>query len=70
MVTFFQLPAGSTQATVRALAPALFDRNQIKATYQVDGFVVSLDAPPERLVERSAYWYSVWSHRRNQAWKG
>ena len=26
--------------------------------------------PANELVERSAYWYSMWSHRRNQAWKG
>jgi hypothetical protein len=25
---------------------------------------------PERLTRQSAYWYSVWSHRRNQRWKG
>jgi len=25
---------------------------------------------PERLVAHSAYWYSVWSHRRSQLWKG
>lgn len=24
----------------------------------------------ERLTRHSAYWYSVWSHRRNQLWKG
>jgi hypothetical protein len=24
----------------------------------------------ERLVAQSSYWYSMWSHRRNQAWKG
>jgi uncharacterized protein YfaQ (DUF2300 family) len=25
---------------------------------------------PERLAQHSAYWYSVWSHRRDHAWKG
>lgn len=25
---------------------------------------------PEQLTERSVYWYSLWSHRRNDLWKG
>ncbi|HNO14481.1 MAG TPA: hypothetical protein PKM96_09835, partial [Accumulibacter sp.] len=31
---------------------------------------VDLNLPANELVERSAYWYSMWSHRRNQVWKG
>lgn len=22
------------------------------------------------LIRKATYWYSMWSHRRNQAWKG
>ena len=37
----------------------------------MDSYFVEINQePPEVLVERSAYWYSMWSHRRNQAWKG
>lgn len=37
----------------------------------VDGYFVELDhESPETLVEHSAYWYSMWSHTRNMAWKG
>ena len=70
VVTFFRLPGGESQVTVHAKAPDLFDHSRAKATYCVDAYVVGLGSPPEQLVERSAYWYSLWSHRRNQAWKG
>jgi len=70
VVTFYRLSEGATQATVFAQNATLFDHNQTKATYHVDGYPVDLGAKPEMLVKYSAYWYSVWSHRRNQAWKG
>lgn len=70
VVTFYRLPQGMTQAQVQTKAPALFDHDQAKATYHVDGYLICLDSKAEHLVERSTYWYSVWSHRRNQAWKG
>jgi hypothetical protein len=70
VVTFYHLPSGVTQRAVHESNPSLFDHDGAKAAYQVDAYPVCLDRPPEFLVERSAYWYSVWSHRRNQAWKG
>jgi hypothetical protein len=70
VVTFYRLPQGTTQAEIHARNPALFDHSQAKATYCVDAYLVCLDSNAENLVEQSAYWYSVWSHRRNQAWKG
>jgi len=42
-----------------------------KSKYKVDAYLVELDEISSHdLVSQSAYWYSVWSHRRNQAWKG
>ncbi len=38
--------------------------------FLVDGYFVSLKASPENLVSRSIYWYSLWSHRRDEVWKG
>jgi hypothetical protein len=38
--------------------------------FLVDGYFVSLRASPENLVSRSIYWYSLWSHRRDELWKG
>jgi hypothetical protein len=75
VVTFFQLPLGMTQATVAAAAPQIFpmtppQRLTFKGHYFVDPYPVDLASPPDRLVKLSAYWYSVWSHRRDSSWKG
>ena len=49
----------------------VFDNSFAKSQYQVDAYVVELDElSSTQLVKQSAYWYSVWSHRRNQVWKG
>jgi hypothetical protein len=69
-VTFYRLAPGDTQAIVLARGPNAFSHVRVKADFHVDGYLVGLDQPSERLVAGSAYWYSVWSHRRNQAWKG
>ncbi|MEQ5801630.1 hypothetical protein [Halomonas sp. H10-9-1] len=46
-------------------------RLAIKKYYHVDAYFVAMNViPPERLVERSSYWYSMWSHRRDDSWKG
>lgn len=53
-----------------AQAEAL-DHDLAKARYLVDGYFVELDVlPPREISSWSAYWYSVWAHRRNKAWKG
>jgi hypothetical protein len=71
VVTFYQLPLGQTQAGLMRAAPSLFgDLSGVKTQYFVDGYFVHLGMNAMRLVHRSAYWYSVWSHRRNQLWKG
>lgn len=49
---------------------ATADQAKVKAAFRVDGYLVHLGMDPERLTRQSAYWYSVWSHRRNQVWKG
>lgn len=68
VVTFLRTPqnAGVVQASVEVLDPA-----NAKANFHVDAYFVELDElSPDALVAHSAYWYSMWSHRRNQAWKG
>ena len=75
VVTFFRLPGGTTQAIIAQRAPELFPaglaaRQVFELRFRVDPYLVSLDAPAELVVERSTYWYSMWSHRRNGAWKG
>lgn len=48
----------------------LTDHDWIKETFKVDFYAQSLTDDPEFLVEISAYWYSIWSHRRSKQWKG
>ncbi|MDP2025516.1 hypothetical protein [Sulfuriferula sp.] len=70
VVTFFHLPTGETQASLASGAPPVFDSQTSKKNYYVDAYLVCLGGRSEKLVAHSAYWYSVWSHRRNQMWKG
>lgn len=71
VVTFFSLPSGTVdEAALVARNPAVFNQVQAKATYSVDSYFVGLDGDRISLVRMTAYWYSMWSHRRNEAWKG
>jgi hypothetical protein len=75
VVTFFDLPANKSQADMLQQFPELFPRTRemlqkIKSIYCVDAYLEDLAKAPKRLVRQSSYWYSMWSHRRNQAWKG
>ena len=47
------------------------DHEAVKMQHSVDSYLVGLDEiSSEEAIITSAYWYSMWSHRRNQAWKG
>lgn len=71
VVTFYRLPSGTTQSGLLSSHPQLFDPHQAKATYLVDAYFVELTATmPDLLIGQSIYWYGVWSHRRNDVWKG
>lgn len=70
IVTFYRIAPGDTPDIVLARNPDLFDRVKAKATFKVDAFLVPLDADAAFLVANSAYWYGVWSHRRDFSWKG
>ena len=49
----------------------VLDHDKAKARFLVDSYFVEINQlPAEAIVQQSAYWYSMWSHRRNQAWKG
>jgi hypothetical protein len=47
-----------------------FDHGKAKMAYHVDSYFRELGSPTEDLIQNAIYWYSVWSHRRNGAWKG
>lgn len=82
VVTFFQLPQGHTQRDLALRNPLLFDstlHDNCKNSFLVDGYMQSLDVSSDKqsaykhslkLIRQSAYWYSIWAHRRNQIWKG
>lgn len=70
VVTFYRLPTDLSQTKLAESAGALFDHATVKTKYCVDGYLVHLGMDAQRLIRQSAYWYSVWSHRRNQLWKG
>lgn len=70
VVTFYCLPAGRSQQDVLNTSPATFSHSTVKGSFKVDAYVVDLGIQPERLARWSAYWYSMWSHRRNDQWKG
>lgn len=71
VVTFFRLPAGTTQADLMPHIQDLFDTNHTKENYRVDAYPFDLGIPlDEGRIRNAAYWYSMWSHRRDGMWKG
>jgi hypothetical protein len=55
---------------LRLLGVTREDQSFIKRKFKVDFYVQSLRDAPERLVEMTSYWYSMWAHRRSKQWKG
>jgi hypothetical protein len=70
VVTFFHLPPGTTQRQLAEQHPGVVDHGGLKKTFRVDAYLVHLGVEPERLARESAYWYSIWAHRRSEVWKG
>ncbi len=70
VVSFVHLPA-ATSAPLADGDELAFDHEAAKDRFLVDGYFVEIDLLPARqVVEQSAYWYSMWSHRRARTWKG
>lgn len=69
-VTFYHLPTGTSQRDVFNQNPDLFNSQIAKRDFCVDAYFTHLGSPPESLVTRSSYWYSLMSHRRDSTWKG
>lgn len=74
IVTFAFSPAGLTSAQINQVIadnPVVFTNARAKEKYGCDAYVVPLDKAPENLVKRTAYYFSLFSHRRSdQVWKG
>lgn len=68
VVSFLQIPDNFNPTPAQ---DQVLDTSQAKAMFLVDAYIVELNLLPlNNLVKQSAYWYSMWSHKRNQAWKG
>lgn len=70
VVTFYRLPQNFTQAQLLVPLAPIVDSVAAKSEFRVDGYLVDLGQDAERLVRWTAYWYSIWSHRRDERWKG
>ena len=68
LVSFVHTPANYSLSAAQL---NVLDHDYAKATYLVDSYLVEINLLPlDKLVSQSTYWYSMWSHRRNQDWKG
>jgi len=68
VVSFFHTPKGFE---LNGEDLHLFDQAETKTRFNVDAYFVEFDqVTPRELTFWSAYWYSMWSHRRTQSWKG
>lgn len=71
VVTFFHVPVGQDESSLVQQHGALFDPRQTKASFSMDAYPVVLGKPmDEWQVRYVSYWYSMWSHRRDDLWKG
>ncbi len=71
VVSFFYFPEGIDLTDAAGGYPDLFIPGKTKEAFRVDAYFVRLNSGhPELLVERAAYWYSLWSHNRSGKWKG
>lgn len=71
VVTFYDLPQDQTQADLLKANADLFNHEKVKKQFLVDGYLVQRTGNDiDGLIEYTTYWYSMWSHRRNQVWRG
>lgn len=76
VVSFIEFPEGMSERNIRdrfsgVIGLSRNSRILVKRSFMVDAFMVPLSPiSSSELVELSTYWYSVWSHRRDRAWKG
>ena len=74
LVTFAYAPVGLSSADVVQVLAAnadLFIASKARDKYGCDAYVVPLGKSPENLVKRTAYYFSLFSHRRgDHVWKG
>ena len=71
VLTYIRLSEGDTDDKLFSRAPIIFDKKQVKKLWKVDGYLHPLgDEVDYNSIKMISYWYSMWSHRRNNDWKG
>jgi hypothetical protein len=74
LVTFADLPTGASSAAFAAQRRDLFHPGETKQRYSCDAYFVDLTffrQQPAKLVERTRYWFGLFSHQRtSHLWKG
>lgn len=70
VVTFCTLEATQVDEFTSEQWRLLLENAWIKEHYNIDFYAQDLNDKPENLVSMTAYWYSMWSHRRTMQWKG
>lgn len=51
--------------------PVLFTPNETKRQFLCDAYYVDLNLPPEAIVNKTSYWFGLFSHQRDTfLWKG
>lgn len=72
VVTFYDIPAGETQASLFSKNANLFFPKESKEQYHVDAYAMTLSQPMSpAAIKNITYWYSMWSHRKSDnMWKG
>lgn len=70
VVTFYDAPLIEDRCAFLDQYKQLFDHGYLKVHYNVDGYFFKLGKIDSDKANYIAYWYSLWSHRRDNAWKG
>lgn len=69
VVSFVEDPLPN--ATPNAAELRALNHDDAKADFAVDSYIIELQQlSPRELSLQSAYWYSMWAHRRDFTWKG
>lgn len=66
---FWNLSQDQISALINAV-PDIRNHDQVKTHFLVDHYLVNASAAPNIVVEMSQYWYGLFSHRRDNLWKG
>ena len=74
IVTFFRRPVGARDPIAWGhffnINQSLFSAQANKALYMCDTQYIDLDASTEDVANLTRFWFGLFSHRRNDLWKG